>query len=148
MPPATKKFEIEADARNLSPLRVELRAALEAAGFDSKAVHGLLLSVDEVLTNIIRHAYGEATNQIKKGRIRVSLSDQGDRMEITIEDGGPCFDPRQVSTPKLPREKPGGLGIHLVRSLTDEIHYEPLRPQGNRLRLVKYKTKKGESSKC
>jgi len=68
-------------------------------------------------------------------------------VEVLIEDQGPCFDPRRVPPPKLPSRKPGGLGIYLVRTLMDEVHHESLKPQGNRLQLVKYKVKKERNLK-
>lgn len=145
MPPAASaSFEITAESQNLPPLRSKLRGLLESAGFDEMGSHNILLSVDEVLTNVIRHGLGGAANGGADGKIRISFIDQGDRVEIQVEDPGPCFDPRTLPPPKLPSEKPGGLGIYLVRSLMDEIDYEPLKPQGNRLRLVKYKNGKKE----
>jgi len=88
---------------------------------------------------VIRHGLGHKSGENDRDKIHISFADFKDRIEIQVEDRGPCFDPREVPTPKLPSTKPGGLGIHLVRSLMDEINYEPLKPQGNRLRLVKYK---------
>jgi len=117
---------------------------LEASGFDDKAVHDVILSVDEVLANVIRHAYGGKEGKVESGKIRVTVSDRGERAEIVIQDEGPCFDPRSIPAPELPSRKPGGLGIYLVRSLMDEIDYEALKPRGNRLRLIKYKKGKGE----
>lgn len=142
MSTAVNSFEVEAKTSSLAPFRKKLRSLLEEAGFGSKSVHDLVLSVDEVLTNIIRHACGGSSVSFEEGHIRVSFSNLSDRVEIAVEDHGPCFDPLKVPSPKLPPDKPGGLGIHLVRSLTDEVHYEPLKPQGNRLRLVKYKKEK------
>lgn len=138
MPPEVKTFEVKAEAKSLPSFRKELRSLLEQAGFEAKATHDFVLSVDEVLANVIRHGYGGNRGE----KIHISFSDLGDRAEILIEDHGPCFDPREVPSPELPREKPGGLGIHLIRTLTDELHYEALKPVGNRLRLVKYKRKK------
>ena len=144
MSPVASTFEISAESQSLAPLRSKLRGLLGSAGFDTRSVHDILLSVDEVLTNVIRHGLGGSANGGSKGKISISFSDKGDRVEIQVEDPGPCFDPRTLPAPKLPSEKPGGLGIYLVRSLMDEIDYEPLKPQGNRLRLVKYKKRKGE----
>ena len=142
MPTPVKMFKVEPEAKSLPPLRQKLRSLLEAAGFDEKPAYDLLLSLDEVLANVIRHGYGENVTRGRKDKIQVSFLDFGDRAEILIEDKSPCFDPRKAPVPQLPRETPGGLGIHLIRSLTDELHYEALKPVGNRLRLVKYKKPK------
>lgn len=144
---AVSTFEVPAKVSTLAPFRKKLQSLLKDAEFDSKATHDVLLSVGEVLTNAIRHGYGCKAGEREKGKIRVSFSGFDDRAEIVIEDEGPCFDPREVPAPKLPSEKPGGLGIFLVRSLMDEVHYEPLKPQGNRLRLVKFKKAKERNLK-
>ncbi len=111
-------------------------------GLNTKAVHDVILSVDEALTNVIRHAYGE---QNKDEKIQLMLCDQTEKIEIIIEDQGPCFDPLAHPTPELPPKKPGGLGIYFVRALMDGVDYQALKPQGNRLRLIKYKKEKGEN---
>lgn len=148
MPGRSQTFEVEAQSDSLPILRKELGSLLEATGFSAREKNDLLLSVDEVLTNVIRHGYRDKTSGAEKGKISLLFSDLEDRVEIKIEDKAPCFDPRKVPSPVLPSEKPGGLGIHLVRSLMDEIHYEALKPKGNRLRLIKYKgEKKGNMEK-
>ena len=140
---STQTFELKAESNGLPPFRKKLQSLLQSAHFNEKSVHEVLLSVDEVLTNVIRHAYrNQASNKM---HVTVSLLE--DRVEIAIQDEGPCFDPRTIPAPELPREKPGGLGIYLVRSLMDEIEYEPLSPRGNRLRLVKFKMKKEKNQK-
>ena len=135
----TNKFEIEAKSENLPPFRKKLRSLLEAAGFAEKPTHDILLSVDEVLTNVIRHAYGGKSSVKGEPKIQITVSEHVDRVEILVEDQGPCFDPRTIPAPKLPSTKPGGLGIYLVRTLMDEMDYEAVKPKGNRLRLTKYK---------
>ena len=142
----TNHFEVIAESASLAPLRKKLKSVFETGGFDDKMIHEILLSVDEVLTNVIRHGCGVKSGQSGKEKINISILDNGDRVEILVEDRRPCFDPRTIPAPKLPLENPGGLGIHFVRSLMDEVDYEALRPQGNRLRLVKYKKKKERNS--
>lgn len=143
---ATSTFEIEAKSTSLSPFRSKLRSLVESAGFDAKTTHDILLCVDEILANVIRHGYGEEAGTDEK-KIHVSFSEFADRVEVLIEDQGLCFDPLSIPLPELPPQKPGGLGLYLVRSLSDEVHYEALRPRGNRLRLVKYKKGKERDGK-
>jgi anti-sigma regulatory factor (Ser/Thr protein kinase) len=131
-----KRFELNASSEVLSPFRKELRQILTHAGWEKKTTEEILLAVDEALTNIIRHAY-----QGGAGKITVSVVAADDRIEIVLEDWGKKFDPTQVPPPELPRHKPGGLGVHFIRTIMDQMVYEDQGPSGNRLRLIKRKTK-------
>lgn len=107
------------------------------AGLEDTAVFHVELACDEACTNVIEHAYaGEDT-----GDIIVSWEVQGDRFIITIRDHGRAFDPAEVPLPPtvevdqtLPRV--GGLGIHFMRKLMDEVQYH-FDDGGNTLTLVK-----------
>ena len=131
-----KRFELNASSEVLSPFRKELRQILTRVGWEKKATEEILLAVDEALTNIIRHAYQGGT-----GKMAVSVTAADDRIEIVLEDRGKKFDPTQVPSPELPRHKPGGLGVHFIRTIMDQMIYEGQGPGGNRLRLIKRKTK-------
>ena len=131
-----KRFELNASSEVLSPFRKELRQILSQAGWEKKTTEEILLAVDEALTNIIRHAY-----QRKPGRMTVSVTAADDKIEIVLEDRGKKFDPTQVPSPELPRHKPGGLGIHFIRTIMDQMIYDSGCLEGNRLRLIKHKTK-------
>ncbi len=81
------------------------------------------VALEEHLTNVMAYAYEDAApHQI---RIRLTLENQ--RLQIEIEDDGRPYDPlsRPAVDTSLPlEEKPiGGLGIHLIRSLMDEVDY-------------------------
>ncbi|MFH0984029.1 MAG: ATP-binding protein [Candidatus Omnitrophota bacterium] len=131
-----KRFELNASSEVLSPFRKELREILGQTGWEKKATEEILLAVDEALTNIIRHAY-----QGGAGKISVSVTAAEDKIDIVLEDRGKKFDPTQVPPPELPRHKPGGLGVHFIRSIMDQMIYDDQGPAGNRLRLIKHKTK-------
>jgi anti-sigma regulatory factor (Ser/Thr protein kinase) len=81
------------------------------------------LVLDEVVINIISHAY----NDEHQHHIEVSLDLEGRLLTMRVEDDGRRFDPLAVPPPNLNlpiEERPlGGLGIHIVRSLTDTIEY-------------------------
>lgn len=129
-----KVFDLPATADVLRSFREELRPLLEHAGWQKKQLHEIVLAVDEVLTNVIRHAYRDGV-----GRIKIYFEDHPDRTEIVIEDLGKKFDPTKAPMPELPREKPGGLGIHFIRTIMDELIYDEAFPEGNRLRMIKRK---------
>ena len=129
-----KRFELNASSEVLSPFRKELRQILNDAGWEKKTVEEVLLAADEALTNVIRHAY-----QGTAGKIGVLVQASPEKIEIVLEDHGRKFDPTQVPSPELPREKPGGLGVHFIRTIMDQMIYDDHDPKMNRLRLIKHK---------
>jgi anti-sigma regulatory factor (Ser/Thr protein kinase) len=131
-----KSFELVASSEVLPPFRKELRRILGQAGWEKKTTEEILLTVDEALTNIIRHAY-----QGKPGKMTVTVGTSDDKVEVVLEDWGKKFDPTQVPPPELPRQKPGGLGIHFIRTIMDQMIYDDQFAEGNRLRLIKRKVK-------
>lgn len=81
------------------------------------------LCLEELVTNTIRYGLRGRTGHLI--RIRLSLSKGW--LEIAIKDDAPRFDPfTDAPAPDLGlgiAERPiGGLGIHLVRRLMDEVH--------------------------
>jgi len=94
------------------------------------------LVLDELSVNIVNYG-GEASE------IVVCLAADADEVRVEISDDGRPFDPlTDAIEPDLdaPLEERaiGGLGIHLVREMMDELHYS--REDGkNRLAMVKRK---------
>jgi anti-sigma regulatory factor (Ser/Thr protein kinase) len=99
-------------------------------------LNALQVAVDEIVTNAITHSYAPGA----RGEIAVRLRRRLDSVVLEIEDDGVPFDPLQAPPPDLglpAAERPiGGLGIHFVRNLMDEVSYA--RQDGrNLLKLVK-----------
>ena len=84
----------------------------------------LNLALDEVLSNIIKYAYGPTD----RGKIDVELEYRDNNLVATVEDRGVAFDPlkwpMQVPSGPLQTRKEGGLGILFVRSLMNRVVYE------------------------
>lgn len=129
-----KTFKLNASSEVLSPFRKELREILSQTGWEKKPAEEILLAVGEAMTNIIRHAY-----RGQPGEIMVFVAASGDKVEIMLEDHGKKFDPTQVPPPELPRHQPGGLGIHFIKTIMDQVIYDGRDPARNRLRLIKQK---------
>jgi serine phosphatase RsbU (regulator of sigma subunit)/anti-sigma regulatory factor (Ser/Thr protein kinase) len=87
------------------------------------------LAVEEIVSNVMLYAYPKDTiGQVLVEYAKFSASNpQHPALIFTISDSGVPFDPTQQAEVDitLPAEerKLGGLGIHLVRQLMDEIHY-------------------------
>ncbi len=118
----------------------EIRDFIEQIGkkykISDKIINSFKLVVDEACTNIIRHGYKD----IKDGKITIRTIIRRLSLTIVVIDQGRSFDPRQVKDPDLQKYvqigKKGGLGIHMMRKLMDDIQYN-ITSHGNELRLAK-----------
>lgn len=83
--------------------------------------HDLNLVAEELLANIINHAYAETAT----GTIDIELTVEEQRVRITFTDFGIAFNPLKDQETDLPNDYSyGGMGIRLVKSLTDEQSYK------------------------
>ncbi|HWQ14009.1 MAG TPA: ATP-binding protein [Roseiflexaceae bacterium] len=129
-------LRIAAELRALETVRHFLERVARDLGVPPDPLYDVLLSVDELVTNIVLHGYRGGP-----GTIEVQVRPVGDALEITLRDEAPVFDPTRVPAPDttLPLElRPsGGLGIHLARHFTDSIAHRALPGGGNEIILVK-----------
>ena len=95
------------------------------------------VALDEVLTNVLSHAYDDAGAH----EIRIVLAVYPGALQAEVEDDGRPFDPLTVAPPDrtapLAERNVGGLGIHFVRNLLSDVAYQRI---GDRNRLVLTKT--------
>ena len=124
--------------QNIQPICVFLMKGAESAGLESTAVFQIELACDEACTNIIEHAYSGEGN----GDITARWFVDGDFFTIVLHDNGRSFDPTTVATPTTLVESNvenlqiGGLGIHFMQKLMDEISYD-FDDDGNDLTMRK-----------
>ena len=106
-------------------------------GVPEEAVFVVSLSLDELVTNIVVHA-SRCDPHTKNIALRLHVADQEVRAEL--EDDGCAFNPLEMPAPDLGAplndREPGGLGIHLARTLVDCIQYRRVG-HWNRLTLTK-----------
>jgi serine/threonine-protein kinase RsbW len=115
------------------------------AGFDEDTIFHLELCCDEASTNIIEHAYGDEG----VGEIVISYTVSDEEFTIVMRDTGEAFDPGVVPPPPAianndasaeeltSQLRIGGLGLHFIRNLMDEVYFTSDRRNGNQLTMVK-----------
>ena len=130
------RLEIQSRPDLLAPVRSMVISLAERFGFDEVECGHLALAVDEALANVIRHAYdGEPHHRIW---ITISpLETPHQVFRIIIEDEGRQCDLDAITPRDLSEIRPGGLGVHLMREVTDQCRFEHRTPRGTRLVLEK-----------
>jgi len=94
------------------------------------------LAIEELVTNCIKYAYDDAKQHV----IEIELKLSAGELVLTVTDDGRPFNPLEAPKPdtSLPVEDLpiGGLGIHLLRRMSDRMEYVRLE-QKNQLTLRK-----------
>ena len=127
------RLELKVDARleNLSVISEFISKAMNQFGVGTEVLR-VQTAVDEACTNIIKHAYSA-----RGGIISITCEMKDDDFIVTIRDKGKPFDPSSVPPPDLEAEldkrKIGGLGIHMMKRLMDEVSYSFDKDKGNML---------------
>jgi len=130
-------LSINACLDNLLKVRQYINQMGERLGVSEGALADLRLAVDEAVTNVIIHGYGDLD-----GLVELHMEREGDAVIIRIRDRAKTFDPSNINAPQLDaalKDRPfGGMGIFLIKKMTDEAEFLPLPGGGNEIRLVKY----------
>jgi serine/threonine-protein kinase RsbW len=133
---------VPSEAESMALVREFVRRVSKQAGFETNDISKITMAVDEACTNIIEHAYGyDVTKEVKLKAII-----QNEALRIEIIDTGKGFDPTLVKPDAIEKlvteRRSGGLGIRLIKSLMDDVHYEISPGNKNELHLTKKLPKK------
>jgi anti-sigma regulatory factor (Ser/Thr protein kinase) len=86
--------------------------------------YDLNLALDEIITNVAKHAYPQGGEH--QFTLQITISDG--EFVVRVEDDGIEFDPTAHPTPNfdapLEERKEGGLGIFLVRQIMTSVQYQ------------------------
>jgi len=114
--------ECTAEADAISELTGRVTAFLADAHVDQRATHHVALVLEELLTNVATHGGAPAA------AVSVSLAVSPARVSGEVVDGGRMFDPSRERDADLSADVSkraiGGLGLVLVRRLTESLAYE------------------------
>jgi serine/threonine-protein kinase RsbW len=112
--------------------RLALTAIAGVRPLSDETLHDLKLALTEACTNSVRHAY----NDEGRGSVDILYELRGDRLAVEVGDAGAGFDPG-VATTDVEKLEEGGLGIAIIRAVTDEVEIAERQGGGSKLRFVK-----------
>lgn len=142
------KITLSSDPQLLGAVRGALEHLTGVLGLCGPECRGVVLAVDEALTNIIRHAYhGRLDKPIELSCRRVYRKIGAARnpgLEIVLVDRGAPAKREKMHSRPLDQVRPGGLGLHLIQQSVDIVEYKRVG-RANRLRLVKFSNSQPQS---
>lgn len=119
----TDSLTLPNDIQTVPQLNVFIDTFCEQLDVDMDTVASLNLALEEAVVNVMEYAYPKGV-----GYVYITVESEGDSILFTLKDKGLPFDPtkkEEVDTTLPAEQRPiGGLGIHLVRRIMDEIVYD------------------------
>lgn len=139
------RIEMRSNPLYLSGAREMVAAVARRLLFSDEACGQIALAVDEALCNVIRHGYArEAHHPIWISLIPVggvaqpgSTVHPTQALKIVIEDEARQVDPTTIRSRNLEDVRPGGLGVHIIKAVMDDVTYEQRDGRGMKLTMIK-----------
>jgi serine/threonine-protein kinase RsbW len=127
-------LRIPARAEYIALCRLALTGLARTRALTEEVVADLKLALTEACSNSVRHAYEEG----RDGIVQVLYRLGDDRIEVEVADDGAGFDPAVLERAQEELDE-GGLGIAIIRAVTDELDIGTSpNGGGSRLRFTKF----------
>jgi len=135
-----RRTAVPSDAAHLPALTQFLQEFWSATNLPPAQALAFELALEEVFVNVVMH--GSPAGSAPGVEVSLMLTD--DELNMTVEDGGPPFNPLAVPPPDVTAslgERPvGGHGVFLVRQMMDAVSYQRVGAR-NRLSMTKHITR-------
>jgi anti-sigma regulatory factor (Ser/Thr protein kinase) len=123
-------IQIANDLSEIALVTARLQAFGRMHGLADQLVDQFVLALDELVANIVQHGLSTDDHET----IRISITLDAARLGMEISDPGKAFDPlHEAPAPDLDspleQRRIGGLGVHFVRAMMDDVTY---RREGDR----------------
>ena len=132
------RLTIFSSPAHLAVVRGAVEGLCRSIGFDDECITHVVMSVDEALSNVIRHAYAGAEGEPIE--IDLDWTEAQPGVRICIRDRGRTAGPDAL-VPRGPGGEgeltPGGLGLHIMKECMDCIEYRPGEGGGTVLTMIK-----------
>ena len=116
----SKRIQLRSNTCECQRLYDFLAQGLEQVPVTNEFRHDMKLVSEELLANIINHSHDDNSD----AEIDIELAVDEHSVRITFTDSGPAFNPLKRETHEASGDlSEGGMGLLLVKSLTDEQSY-------------------------
>ena len=122
----------------LPVLQAAATAFIRALGDEGRLADQIELVLEEIFTNIIEHVYLPGQRE----RIELALGSDEENLNVTMRFKGIPFDIdylrqcEQANLKDILKDGGHGIGLRLIRQLSDQIHYLNLGREGQEIRLL------------
>jgi len=122
-PECLLKATFPAQAPQLQTIRQRLREIFAAENCPGALADQWVLAINEACMNIIQHAYGCNKGLAAEGDIIVEVLRSGDEWTFRLTDFAQPVDKTKVCSRDLDDIRPGGLGVHFIHEIMDEVKF-------------------------
>jgi phosphoserine phosphatase RsbU/P len=134
-------LRVAAKIENLRTIIAFIQSVGQQLQLTSKMLFDLELAVEEAVTNIAMHGYED----LPGGDMQVELRfREPDKLYIYLSDWGHTYDPSSSGAfdydAGIEIRSKGGMGVHFIRSLMDEVGYTSASEPGGKNTLTLTKT--------
>ena len=124
------QFTVPARADALSDVRHAVTTILEEVSLEHAQM--LVLAIDECCSNIVKHR----SHAISDDQIHAQIELFDDRIRIKIESYCLASEADRIKPREFEDVRPGGLGMHFIREIADEVYYVPSNNHPGSMTLV------------
>jgi|ABPX01.1.fsa_nt_gi anti-sigma regulatory factor (Ser/Thr protein kinase) len=143
-PHAPVRLTVLSSPTYLPVVRAAVERFCQLLGSDEETTGQVVLSVDEALTNVIKHAYAGAEDRPIQVTLAPCTGPDGRCLSIAIRDWGTACPRERIRGRDLDDVRPGGLGVHIMQCCMDRVDYQPGEDGGTVLTLCKDLGKAGQ----
>ena len=130
----TVRLTIPARPEYITLGRLALTAIAGVRPLSDETLHDLKLALTEACTNSVKHAYADGG----EGTVDILYELEPDRLAVEVGDAGAGFELGDGNGLDGDDLSEGGLGIEIIRAVTDEVEIAEREGGGSRLRFVKF----------
>ena len=127
MLPRYDELSINANGAEVRRASKWLESACRQREVPQAMVERLVVSLNEVLANVVRHGGANALSSPVGLRLEVIADANGGKAGLTVSDTGIAFNPLSVAEKPPPKTldeaAPGGLGLVMIRRFSDWLEY-------------------------
>ena len=131
------KLAIYSTPDHLCVVRAATEQLCRKLGFDDRGITQVVLSVDEALTNVIRHAYGGSEDRPIEVELAATDDAPAGGLCVRIRDFGRFIGPGAVKRQEPSEHRPGGLGVYIMHECMDRVEYRRAEGGGTLLTMAK-----------